>query len=112
MQIVKRFWPDFPYELVGQFYDVVLPMSYSTYRVSGAAATYDYTATNIMLLRTELGDLPIHLIGGEAGALSGRETNAFVAAAKDGGAVGAGLWHYGRTGPEDWSALTLLTPES
>jgi hypothetical protein len=109
MQIVKRFWPDFPYGIVGRFYDAVLPMSYSTYRVSGAAATYDYTATNIALLRTELGDLPIHLIGGEAGALSGRETSAFVAAAGDGGAVGASLWHYGRTGPEDWYALGLLT---
>jgi hypothetical protein len=84
-------------------------MSYSTYRVSGATATYDYTATNVTLLRAELRDLPIHLIGGEAGALSGRETSAFVAAAGDGGAVGASLWHYGRTGPEDWYALRLLT---
>jgi hypothetical protein len=108
MQIVKRFWPEFPYWVVGRFYDAVLPMSYSTYRVSGAAATYDYTATNIRLLRGALGDLPIHLIGGEAGALSGRETGSFVAAANDGGAAGAGLWHYGRTGPEDWAALQLL----
>jgi len=108
MQIVKRFWPDFPYWVVGRFYDAVLPMSYSTYRVSGAAATYDYTASNIALLRAELGDLPIHLIGGEAGALSGRETSAFVAAAGDGGAAGASLWHYGRTGPEDWHALAGL----
>jgi hypothetical protein len=108
MQIAKRFWPDFPYRVVGRFYDAVLPMSYSTYRVSGAAATYDYTATNIALLRAALGDLPIHLIGGEAGALSGRESSAFVAAATDGGAAGAGLWHYGRTGPEDWAALRLL----
>lgn len=109
MQIVKRFWPQFPYDVVGRFYDAVLPMSYSTYRVSGAVATYDYTATNVRLLREELGDLPIHLIGGEAGALSARETSAFVAAANDGGAAGAGLWHYGRTGPEDWDALRLLT---
>jgi hypothetical protein len=109
MQIAKRFWPDFPYRVVGRFYDAVLPMSYSTYRVSGAAATYDYTATNIALLRAELGDLPIHLIGGEAGALSARETSAFVAAGYDGGVAGAGLWHYGRTGPEDWAALQQLT---
>jgi hypothetical protein len=108
MQIATRFWPDFPYPTVGRFYDAVLPMSYSTYRVSGASATYDYTATNISLLRAELGDLPIHVIGGEAGALSARETGAFGAAANDGGAIGAGLWHYGRTGPEDWAALRLL----
>lgn len=105
MQIAKRFWPDFPYRTVGRFYDAVLPMSYSTYRVSGAAATYDYTATNIALLREELGDLPIHLIGGEAGALSAGETAAFVAAGNDGGALGASLWHYGRYGPEDWAAM-------
>ena len=108
MQIAKRFWPHFPYWVVGRFYDAVLPMSYSTYRVSGAAATYDYTATNIALLRAELGDLPIHLIGGEAGALSAREAGSFVAAANDGGAVGASLWHYGRYGPEDWAALRQL----
>ena len=109
MQIAKRFWPGFPYRVVGRFYDAVLPMSYSTYRVSGASATYDYTATNIRLLRAELGDLPIHLIGGEAGALSAREAGAFVAAANDGAAAGASLWHYGRTGPEDWRALQQLT---
>ena len=108
MQIVERFWPDFPYQVVGRFYDAVLPMSYSTYRVSGAVATYDYTATNVALLRAELGDLPIHLIGGEAGALSAGETSAFVAAGVDGAAAGASLWHYGRTGPEDWAALRLL----
>lgn len=39
-----RFWPPFPYETVGRSYDAVLPMSYSTHRVSGPAATYDYTA--------------------------------------------------------------------
>jgi len=109
MAMSTRFWPDFPYETVGRSYDVVMPMSYHTYRVTGAADTYTYTMDNIAFLRDRLGPgVSVHMIGGEAGASNRRETGAFVAACNDARVTGASLWHFGRYGPEDWEQMGLL----
>ena len=111
MSLAPKFWPDFPWATVGRFYDVVLPMSYSSYRMSGAAATYDYTMGNIAFLRDALGPaVSLHVIGGSAGALARRETRAFVAACNEARVTGAGLWHwaaYGAADREEMSALDL-----
>lgn len=109
LAVSTTFWPDFPYETVGRFYDVVMPMSYHTYRVSGAADTYTYTMDNIAFLRARLGPaVSLHMVGGEAGASSLRETGAFVTACNDARVTGASLWHYGRYGPEDWEQMSIL----
>jgi hypothetical protein len=109
MAISTRFWPSFPYGTVGSYYDVVLPMSYHTYRVTGAADSYAYTASNIAFLRQQLGqDVSIHVIGGDAGASNERETAAFVLACNDAGVTGASLWHYTSYGTEDWRTLRKL----
>jgi hypothetical protein len=109
MEFSPRFWPRFPYATIGRFYDAVLPMSYHTYRVSGAAATYDYTTDNVAALRDRLGpDFAIHVIGGDAGRSSRRETAAFVRACSDAGIAGASLWHYGSYGGEDWQEMARL----
>ena len=85
-----------------RFYDVVLPMSYSSYRVSGASPTYDYTMGNIAFLRATLGpQVSIHVIGGNAGALGRTETRAFVAACNQARVTGASLWHWTAYGTED-----------
>ena len=109
LSLSPRFWPDFPYRTVGRFYDAVLPMSYSTYRVSGAAATYEYTAGNIAFLRGQLGaDVSLHVIGGNAGASGRGETRAFVQACNDAGVTGASMWHYTAYGDEDWQEMRNL----
>ncbi len=109
MQIATAFWPAFPYDTIERFYDVVMPMSYHTYRVEGAADTFTYTRDNIDFLRARLGaDVPVHMIGGESGASNDRETGAFVRACNDAAVAGASLWHYGRYGPEDWVRMRLL----
>ena len=109
LSLSPRFWPDFPYRTAGRFYDVVLPMSYSTYRVHGAAATYQYTADNIAFLRDQLGaDVSLHVIGGNAGASGRRETRAFVQACNDAGVTGASMWHYTAYGDEDWQEMRNL----
>ena len=113
LSLSPRFWPEFPYPTVGRFYDVVMPMSYSTYRVSGAAATYDYTAGNIAFLRDQLGvDVSLHMIGGNAGASGRRETRAFVQACNDAVVTGASMWHYTAYGDEDWQEMRNLGPAS
>ncbi|MDT7572026.1 MAG: hypothetical protein QOE05_2200, partial [Actinomycetota bacterium] len=102
MSLAPRFWPDFPWPTIGRFYDAVLPMSYSSYRVSGATATYDYTMGNIAFMRSTLGpQVSIHVIGGNAGALSRTETRAFVAACNQARVTGASLWHWTAYGAED-----------
>ena len=113
LSLSPRFWPEFPYGTVGRFYDVVLPMSYSTYRVSGAGATYDYTMGNIEYLRTRLGpDVSLHVIGGNAGASGRRETRAFVQASNDARVTGASMWHYAAYGAEDWQEMRALDPSA
>ncbi len=111
LSLSPRFWPEFPYRTVGRFYDVVLPMSYSTYRVSGASATYDYTMGNIEFLRGQLGaDVSLHMIGGNAGASGRGETRAFVQACNDALVTGASMWHYTAYGDEDWQEMRALLP--
>lgn len=109
MERVPRYWPDFPFGIIGRFYDVALPMSYSTNRAHGPAATYAYTADNVAILRERLGpEQAIHVIGGQAARLSRRETRAFVQACHDTGVSGASLYHYSGYGPEDWQEMAAL----
>jgi hypothetical protein len=109
MSLAPRFWPDFPWSTIGRSYDVVLPMSYSSYRVSGATATYDYTMGNIAFLRATLGaQVSVHVIGGNAGALSRSETRAFVAACNQARVTGASLWHWPAYGAEDRQEMSAL----
>jgi hypothetical protein len=110
LSLAPKFWPSFPYATVGQFYDVVLPMSYSTYRVSGATATYDYTMGNIAFLRSVLGPtVSLHVIGGNAGQSGRLETRAFVQACNDARVTGASMWHYTAYGDGDWQEMRALT---
>jgi hypothetical protein len=109
LSLSPKFWPDFPYATIGRFYDVVLPMSYSTYRVNGATATYDYTMGNIAFLRSVLGPtVSLHVIGGNAAASGRLETRAFVQACNDARVTGASMWHYTAYGLEDWQEMAAL----
>jgi hypothetical protein len=111
LSLAPRFWPAFPWPTIGRWFDVVLPMSYSSYRVSGVQPTFDYTMGNIAFLREALGPLAaIHVIGGNAGDLSAAETTAFVAACNQARVTGASLWHWGAEGPGDIQAMRGLQP--
>jgi hypothetical protein len=111
MQLSPLFWPGFPWPTIARFYDTVLPMSYSSYRVSGARATYDYTMGNIAFLREALGpDVAVHVIGGNAARLGRAETRAFVAACNDAHVDGASLWHWTAYGAEDREEMAALAP--
>lgn len=100
-------WPGFPYRALARYYDVFLPMGYYTYRTDGAAAAFNYTRDTLQLLRKDAGNprLPIHAIGGEAGYTDGAEAKAFVDAVKRFDAIGASLYDFGTTGPEDWAHI-------
>jgi len=109
LSLAPRFWPAFPWSTIGRWFDVVLPMSYSTYRVSGPQPTYDYTMGNIAFLRGELGPTAaIHVIGGSAADLGPAEAAAFVAACNQARVTGASLWHWAAEGPGDVLAMRSL----
>jgi hypothetical protein len=101
------YWPRFPYSPLMSYYDVMLPMSYSTWRVSGLRRTHWYTATNIELIRRYTGNptFPIHVIGGIANRASVGETKGFVRAVRERGVVGASYYTFPLTRGRQWRLL-------
>jgi hypothetical protein len=103
-------WPGFPYRSVAALYDVILPMSYSTYRTHGARAVHRYTWSNIALIRALSGRAPppIHLIGGLANRLRRGEAAAAAHAARAAGAIGLSFYKFTLSGADEWRALQLF----
>ena len=100
-------WPGFPYRSVARYYDVFLPMLYSTLRGRGAAFAGAYTRANIDHIRRRTGRpaIPVHPIGGLADPLTGAEARAVVAAAAARRATGVSFYNVRLSGPEEWTAL-------
>ena len=102
-------WPRFPYRRLRPYYDVFLPMAYSSFRGKGASFVYGYTTANVQYARLMTGDpaLPVHLIGGIADKLRASEDAAVVRAAREQGALGASFYKLRLSGDEEWQALQL-----
>ncbi len=108
MDLKPRYWPGFPYSGLAESFDVFMPMGYFTYRTKSAAATRAYTLANMQLLRERSGDetLVVHAVGGLAAKATVAQVRAFATAAADEGALGASLYDYASTRPEEWRALS------
>jgi hypothetical protein len=108
LEINTGWWPGFPYAGLADHYDVLVPMSYSSYRGTDAATTHTWNRDNVDLVRALAGDpdLPVHLAGGIADDLP--EVEAFVRAAFDSRSIGAGLYDLHTTRPEAWATLRAL----
>jgi hypothetical protein len=100
-------WPGFPFAAVARYYDVFLPMAYSSYRGHGASYVYPYSRANVSTIHAWTGR-PVHLIGGLTDALSGSEASAVVRGARDGGAIGASFYDFAIGQDEAWRALRLF----
>ena len=100
-------WPGFPYRAAARYYDVFLPMAYSTYRGRGASYVYPYGRSNAATVRALTGR-PVHLIGGLTDALSSSDAAAFVRGARDGGAIGASFYDFAIGQDGAWRALSLF----
>ena len=100
-------WDPFPYRMLSEYFDVFLPMNYFAVRESGADAARRHTAFNIATIRreTSVRNVPIHIIGGVADVMTGREGLAFVRTAREHGVLGASVYDVFTSGPEDWRAL-------
>ncbi len=109
LDLNQTWWPDFPYAALTEYYDVFVPMSYSSYRGTDAETTYRWNLDNVLETRRRAGvpDLPVHLAGGIADNLP--EVEAFVRAAVDGQTLGAGLYDLQTTTIEAWADLAALS---
>jgi hypothetical protein len=100
-------WPGFPYRAAARYYDVFLPMAYSSYRGHGAAFVYGYSRSNVSTVRALTGR-PVHLIGGLTDGLGPGEPAAAVRGARDGGAVGVSFYDFAVGQDDAWRALATF----
>jgi hypothetical protein len=108
LELRQDWWPDFPYAELRPYYDVFIPMSYSSYRGTDAATTYRWNVENVQQIRAEVGDptLPVHLAGGIADNFP--EVGAFTKAVFDSDSIGGGLYDLHTTHPDAWAILARL----
>jgi hypothetical protein len=101
-------WPGFPYAAAARYYDVFLPMAYSTLnRATGTRRVYAYTAANVRFVRRAT-HRPVHVIGGITDAMTPTEQAAVALAARDAGAVGASLYKFRLYDTGSWAALATF----
>jgi hypothetical protein len=105
--VAPGLWTGFPYRAAARYYDVFLPMAYSSYRGHGASFVYGYARSNARAVRLLTGR-PVHLIGGLTDALRASEASAMVRGARDGGAIGASFYDFAIGQDDAWRALTLF----
>jgi hypothetical protein len=101
------YWPDFPYKMVAEVYDVIVPMGYYTFHGDGTSQAYRETLKNVSILRAKTGDsmVPIHMIGGIGDKSTAGETTAFVRAVRETGCLGGSMYNWSTTDDADWKAL-------
>jgi hypothetical protein len=99
-------WPGFPYAAAAKYYDVFLPMAYSSFnRAKGAKGVYAYTAANVRFVRNATGRR-VHVIGGTTDNMRASEQAAVARAARDAGAYGVSLYKFPLYDEGSWAALS------
>jgi hypothetical protein len=90
------YWPGFPYGALAKLYDVFVPMTYFTWRVSGMDEAHAYTTACIQIIRHEVGSrsVPIHVIGGISDESTSGEADGFVHAVREEGVIGGSYYAY------------------
>ena len=102
------YWPNIPYRTLTRYYDVFLPMAYSTMKgIRGNKATLAYLSATVKAIRTSAGspNTPIHLIGGLGHQMGDNETAGFMRAVHASGPLGYSLYALPATHRAAWSAL-------
>jgi hypothetical protein len=104
-------WAGFPWPEIGRHADVVLPMSYWSYRHDCPAnplhCPYRYTRGNAAEVARRTG-LPVHVIGGVGDQVTAAGVHDFVDGAVDERAYGGSLYDYRTTAPAFWPDLERL----
>jgi hypothetical protein len=103
------FWPDYPWIELAGTYDLLMPMAYWTLRRGDLRDGSRYISENVVRIRAEVGPtVPIHPIGGIADAASLDDLRGFLAAVDATDAIGASLYDWATSTPQQWRALAPL----
>ena len=104
------FWPAFPWRRLATMYDVLLPMTYYTYRVKGPRGAAWYTARNVQIIRQKTPgmNVPIHVVGGISFDATGAETRGFVNTVRERGVIGASYYTFPGITLDQWKELRAL----
>ena len=107
-------WPGFPWARVSNLCDVLLPMSYWTFRRSRAPYWdngYRYTAENFKMFRRLTGrdGATIHSIGGMSANLLRGQAADMAKAVADYRGMGASLYEWSGTSGRSWDELAPLS---
>jgi hypothetical protein len=110
-EVNPAFWPDFPWAEVAETYDLLLPMAYWSIRLPEWRDGNRYVGENIDRIRAAAGDpdLPLHVIGGIADGATVEQVDGMRQAieARD-GILGASLYDWATSSPQQWAALRAL----
>ncbi len=102
------YWPHIPYRTLARYYDVFLPMAYSTMKgIRGRTATLAYLSATVRSIRAGAGDprIPIHLIGGLGHQMGSGETAGFMRAVDASRPLGYSLYALPATRRGAWLVL-------
>ena len=120
IELAEDYWPQFPYKELNSLFDVIMPMSYFTYRTKphndsqpsylGEDGAFNYTSENIAIIRRETDDpeVPIHCLGGVADKVDDNEMKGFIGAITDSEILGASLYNFRFTTDAHWKAWDVL----
>ena len=110
MLLKPDYWPGFPWQRLAATMDVFVPMAYSSYRSLGADGAFAYAVANVALVRALAGNptVPVHVVGGLAGALTAADVAGFVRGALQQEAVGASLYDAATTRAALWPPLAPI----
>jgi hypothetical protein len=103
-----HYWRSFPYHAVARLYDVFLPMAYFTDRdLHGIHAVRSYVAADVAVIRRRTGEphVPIHVIGGISGSMTGDDMTGFMRVVADCHPLGYSLYAWSTMRSGQWPAL-------
>ena len=113
MEVAPVRWAGFPWRGIARHSDVIMLMSYWSYRDCENIpdhCAYPFTSKNLEETRRLIGDagMPIHSIGGVGDRITRDEVEDFVRGAQDGRAYGASLYDVRTTSEDFWPVLARL----
>ena len=108
MEILRHYWPRFPYSDLYRIYDVFLPMAYFSYRAHGTAPVTRYVQRSVEIIRARTGDpdVAIHVIGGISQRTSPAEARGFMRAVRGCRTLGFSLYDFAGTSTAAWRTLS------
>lgn len=109
------FWPGFPWAEIAPFYNVWLPMTYWTDRLTASGYRDPNRLISETISRTHeltgLTDAPMHPIGGIGDKLTEGELTTFIATLSAVGAIGGSVYDYRTMPTGGWGVLRGRVPD-